>query len=42
MYIKNCTIIRYNDQKRVVNVPHVSAFLAHLQEGILPKKNSNG
>ena len=31
IYTKNCTIIRHNDQQRVVNLPHVSAFLCHLQ-----------
>jgi hypothetical protein len=34
IYTTNCIIIRYNDQQRVVNLPHVSAFLDHLQGGI--------
>jgi len=37
-YTKNCTIIRYNDRQRVVNLPHVSAFLDNFQGGIIQRK----
>lgn len=34
VYTKNCTVIRYNDKQRVVNLLHVSTFLSYPQGGV--------